>query len=197
MDSKKKKLLNKQLDDIDDAYIEVEKYVPIGSLRDTLKSKQGRDEYQKYGEVHLQKYDETMNRILSLAPELRREEIIDGYINGSSILQRNLSGYMVNEQFFDEAYIPIMIDAIKNDRTEPLYGFLLTLSRVLDESNVIELVSIGLESQYYRVKITACGIAEQKKFVQFIPKIRMLLTDNIMPVVDSAKRALEVLESKI
>jgi hypothetical protein len=197
MANKMKKLRNKQLDEIDDIYIKVEKYVPIGFLVDTLKSNKGQEEYQKNGKLYLEKYNEAFDRFKALAPSLKPEEAIDGYINGSILLHRNLSGYMIADQFFDDAYLPIMIQAIKDDNTEPLYGFLLTLSGILDEAIIIELVSIGLESQYYRMKITACGIAEQKKFVQFIPKIRKLLNDEPIPVVDAAKGALELLESEI
>lgn len=188
--------MNPKLEEVDQLYQQIEWYFEP----DLLDPKVRIDEVQRGKEKEKDKlyqiYNQAANKIDEVAPTLSPDEIIDGFLHASKILHRNLSGYMISKELFDEAFIPVMIQAIKDDNSQPLYGFLLTLSKILDEAKVIELVSIGLNSQYYRMKITACGIAERNKFVQFAAKIRRLLNDEPIWVVDAAKGALEVLEGE-
>ncbi|KAA3642743.1 MAG: hypothetical protein DWQ07_19640 [Chloroflexi bacterium] len=144
-------------------------------------------------EEHWEVYHEAADYYRALSPHLSVEEVIDGFLNGTIMLQRNLSGHMVNEQFFDEAYIPVMIDSITKDRLSNNSHFLHFLSRKLPVEEMRDLILVSLESKISQVRNVALQLVSHHKIAEAEDKAREMLNDPELFVRDSAKRAVESL----
>jgi hypothetical protein len=77
-------------------------------------------------------YASAIHQLQQLLPLLSHEEIIEGYQQGSTLLQRNLSGYMAT--YFDASYISIMIEAIESDHSHTAWVFLQALADNIGKS---------------------------------------------------------------
>ncbi len=152
------------------------------------------DEYWNKRDEASQIYRTAIERFSQIVPELTPSEIIDGFNQGSMLLQANLGGYMYLN--FNEAYLPTMIHAVRENHPVG-YLFLGALSRYLGKE-IVPLVIEVLDSKLRRrIRDTAIGFIHELEIMEAIPKLKELLQDSDPNIAEDARNTLEFLEGKL
>ena len=192
----KNKLKNEKLQEIDDLYKSIERFKAPTLRKVTLKTEEGRMEYQEKREWISSIFNQAVTMLMEEVTNLSVEDIIDGFYNGSEMLQGGMSGVMGHFEDFNRVYIPIMIEAVKKDGPKPLYGFLLRLSENLPRDEVEELVIIGLGSDSFTMIDTALNLVRKMNFVGAKPKLRELFQYPDQRISNKAGEIFALLENK-
>lgn len=186
--------MNKNLIEIDELHKQIEKYFVHTEPKTKTELEIIDQEFLENNSEILKIYNKAIDMLREVTPTLTPEEVIEGYKEGSILLHMGLSGFMVNPGHFHEKYLPIMIEAIQEDKSPVIYKFLVYLSQNLSKDEILPLVLKGLESHNPRMRDSALGIVRREKLFETIPKVRILVNDPEHLVADYAKKVLEYLE---
>lgn len=183
--------MNKYLIKIDKLHKKVEKYFepPLSASKSELENyhQESIKDHEKIQKI----YNKAGNMLREVVPTLSPEEVIEGYKEGSILLHRALSGFMCDTRYFHEKYIPIMIEAIQEDKSPTIYLFLLCLARKLPKEEIVPLVIRGLDSQDPRTRDTALRIVDSMMIREAIPKVREVTLDPEQRIREQARDVLD------
>lgn len=182
-----------KLKEINDLYLQVQNHIDptaenLASLTDEerLEYESRADEYSRLYKIAMEKYKE-------VAPTLSPDEIIEGYRQGCRLLQRNLSGHM--SYYFDKVYIPLMIEAIRNDESHTAYLFLQSLADHVGKE-FAPVVIEALNSESALTRETALAVVRQLELVEAIAKVRDMVNDPNLEISYLAKEILRSWEGR-
>ncbi len=168
--------MNAHLNEINKLYLKIQgQYID-----DTIQEKDDSidiSKVEKFSEI----YNIALEKFNKIAPLLTPYEIVEGYKQGSNLLQKNLSGRM--SLHFNDLYTPVMIDAIKNDHQHTAYLFLQTLADNLD-NDITSIVQFALQSKSKLTRETALNVAEQLNLFELTEEIQEICFD-VEPEISS------------
>jgi hypothetical protein len=161
--------MNQSLSKINEIYLEIQDYVdPL--LDDLIHMDRQLLDKLKINRIEaLDKYETTQKLVIELLPTLSRDEIIQGYMEGCRLLQRNLSGFMGKN--YNKDYATVMENAIREGHYHTAWLFLQVLSDN-SESNLMSLLEFSLRQK--ALQEVALGIVENLKLKELLPIIREL-----------------------
>lgn len=194
------------LQEINELYLQIPHYIDpspeyIESLNrqnEVLKSQP--DEHRRRWQLEFAGQRAECSRIYSLAIEkfeavsstLSPTEVIEAYKQGCNLLQRNLSGHMSHH--FDEAYIPLMIQAVKSGEGHTAHLFLPILAQQLGR-DIAPLAIESLDSQFTCVREAALSVVYQLELVEAVSKIRTM-ADQDPEIAEMASNIIRKLEGR-
>ena len=185
--------MNPILNEINQQYLQIQDYIdPLPGYLDQL-AEQERAEYLKKSGEALQTYHLALDKLRISVARLSPHEIIEGYTQGCRLLQRNLSGYM-GEQF-KQAYVPIMITAIRSEHTHTAWLFLQVLAEQLGVG-AASIVTEALNSEAIGIREKALLITEQLSLIEAIPKLQKMRQDPVEEIASLAEQVLQSLRSE-
>lgn len=177
-----------ELQNINRMYIEVEYYFyPAPGFFDS----------EINGSTYLQRkkeleplYQSARKELYRIAPSLTTGEIIQAYQEGCRLLQANISGLMVES--FRREYIPIMIQAIKDNHGHTAHMFLRTLSVNASDlrSELTPLILVSLSSQFLSIKEAALSAAFQLRLTEALPTIKRMAKDSTPEIREMSENIL-------
>jgi hypothetical protein len=130
--------------------------------------------------------------IISVLSQLSPEEIAEAYRLSSRILRGYIGGQMYGN--FDEAYIPTMMDAIKQDH-DGAYLFLGALGKNLSRQEFIPIILSALDAASSRTVDTALAFAKNLHVVEASPKVLELTKSENSYLAKFARETLRSLEA--
>ena len=123
-------------------------------------------------------------KLFAIIGSLSHDDLIEGYAQACRTLKGNIGGYMY--MHFDEAYIPTMIQGIKDD-DDTAYLFLGILEEHLDGDSFVPIVLEALAKEKHRTVDTALAMVEKLGLVEVTPLV-MTLSENPNPNIARAAR---------
>jgi hypothetical protein len=135
-------------------------------------------------------YNASFTHLHQLAPTLTVEEMIEAFEQGSRTLKGFLCGQMYNR--FDPAFVPTMIQAIKDDFTGS-YRFIDVLGNYLSVEAMLPVIDEALKSKIYYTVDTAVGYIREKRCTQYIPQLEALTAHRA--IGEFVKETIEYLRS--
>jgi hypothetical protein len=167
--------MNEKLREINELYLQIwGSYMDISRDEWFNPSPEERAEFADYFEENSRIYNLVIEKFNALSPDLSPAEILEGYQQGCKLLQRNLSGDMC--QNFDIAYIPTMIQAIKNNETHTAFMFLPVLADHMGKE-IAPIVMEALDSESPLIRERALSVADHINLLVAAPKIRAMVND--------------------
>lgn len=181
--------MHQKLEEINNLYIQIQDNYPLLSIeqRTTL-----RDEEPENQANWLKEYERIYNiaitQFRAIGPNLTPQEVVEGYQQGCKLLQQNLSGHMC--YYFNESYIPLMLQEIKQEVLHTAPQFLQCLSVQLG-SKIAPIVLEALESKNLIVRETALSIADNLKIFEARQKIIEMMDDPEQGISSLAKEIIK------
>jgi hypothetical protein len=170
--------VNSSLAEINALYLQIEPlFDPSSDLMQSL---------EHLSDDDLRNIQETKNDVLpiyrtalamaqSLIPSLTPDEIIEGYQEGSRLLQRNLSGYMGVQ--WQVEYIPVMIAAIEQDHDHTAWIFLHILADKVGRDLALLYIK-ALDSQSSEVREAALVVIDRLCLRESLIHVERLTRDS-------------------
>lgn len=184
--------MNPLLEEIDKVYIEIQPFIfPSPEYIEQLNEDEIAYHHLQHSRAAKQ-YESAISQLNKVISLVSSTEIIEGYIQGSRLLQQNLSGYMV--QNFDSAYIPTMITAIKQDHGHTAWIFLHALAKYTGTSFTTVFID-ALFSKSPQVREHALIVIEQLHLIDALPYVAVLTHDPVTTVALAAQDTLIHLQS--
>ena len=133
------------------------------------------------------RYGEAVVTAQHLLPMLTPEELIEGYTEGTALLQRNISGYMV--MHFQRAYIPLMTKEVQHQAAHTGATFLRALVNHMGQeaSPLIIECLVGNTDELREVALVA--VAELRLHAA-VPIIRGMMNDTNPSMREVARQVL-------
>jgi len=176
--------MNPKLKEVNDLYLQIQDYIdPTVEYLAGLTEEQ-RLELESNADEHLRLYEIAIEKYREVAPALSPDEIIEGYKQGCRLLQRTLSGHMCYA--FDKVYIPIMIQAVRNDEAHTAYLFVQSLADHLGKE-IAPLVIEALDSESALTRERALAVVRQLELVEALPTVRGMVNDPYLEISYLAK----------
>lgn len=131
------------------------------------------------------RYGEAVLTVQHLLPTLTPDELIEGYTEGTALLQRNISGYMVTH--FQRAYIPLMTKEVQHQAAHTGATFLRALVNHMGQeaSPLIIECLVGNTDELREVAMVA--VAELRLHAA-VPIIRGMMNDTNPSIREVARQ---------
>ncbi len=187
--------MNSSLKEINDIYLRIQDYIhpPVGYFEGVAEEKR-LDFAQKMSE-YAPLYETTADRFGSVLSGLSPAEVVEGYQQGCRLLQTGLAGYMYHH--FNEAYIPLMVQAINNDEEHTAWLFLNSLvmhARHMREE-IASLAMRALNSKWRPTREAALTAIGEFRVMEARPMVEEMAKGSNPEISELAKNILEFWQS--
>lgn len=134
------------------------------------------------------KYQYAIEQFQHIAATLSEQELIEAYMQGSKLLQMNISGCMARN--FTDAYIPLMINALRFGHIHTSRTFIFMLARELTHTREAFLQEI-LQHSEQAIRIEAIYNIVDLDIHTLLPHIQQLTQDKDEEIAQISARVLK------
>lgn len=182
--------MNPSLKEINDIYLQIQDSIhpPTGYFEGITEEKR-LDFVQKMSE-YAPLYETTADRFRAVLSSLSPVEVIEGYQQGCRLLQSGLAGHMYHH--FNEAYIPLMVQAVKNDEhTAWLFLSSLVMHARHMREEIAPLAMRALNSKWPSTREAALTAIGELRLMEARPMVEEMAKGPDPEISELARNVLE------